>query len=327
MGSEEVLFPIYNESPIIQGARIDREHFTSPEDSGLDELPVESFLSSSSSEDESDGEPELVLAILNKEPYEPDFDALVDAVETSSEDEESRHSSLLPSKLKHLLQDVQASMAVAVKETDIIAWDISGFRAAEFPVMHSFELTDDTPIFSRARRIPPKYNAIVRKEVDELLQACVITSSSSAWSLPVVIATKKDGRPRFCVDYHQLNRVMKADRWPLPNIEEIFDNLAGAKIFTTLALYTGYWQVQMSESCKDMTIFTYRYGTYKFEVMQFGLMNAPSTFQRMMDGVLYGMPFVMVYVADVDIFSRKLYEHLHQCREVFDRIHATNMKA
>lgn len=91
-----------------------------------------------------------------------------------------------------------------------------------------------------------RHNAVFKKEVDELLQAS---------SFPVVIATEKDGKIRFCVDYLQLNRVMKPDRWPQPKIEEPFDEIADAKVFMTIGFYTGYWQVRMSEEFMEMTTF------------------------------------------------------------------------
>ena len=127
--------------------------------------------------------------------------------------------------------------------------------------------------------MPPKHQQIVREEIDKMLEAGIIKPASSAWSFPVVIATKKDGQPRFCVDYRQLNRVMKGDRWPIPLIQEIFDELKGSKVFTTLDLFSGYWQILMCDCCAEKTTFVCRYGTYQFQVMPFGLMNAPATFQ------------------------------------------------
>ena len=101
----------------------------------------------------------------------------------------------------------------------------------------------------------------------------------------------KDGNSSFCVDYRTLNQKMKADRWPLPKIEEIIDDLKGSAYFSSQNLFSGYWQIRMAQKCKEMTTFVRRYGTYKFEVMPFGLMNAPSTFQRMMDAIFRGVPF------------------------------------
>ena len=158
------------------------------------------------------------------------------------------------------------------------------------------------------------------------MDAGIIVPASSDWSFPVVIASKRDGSLRFCVDYRSLNKVMNADRWPLPHIEEIFDDLRGKTVFTTLDLFTGYWQVRMADASKEMTTFITRYGTFQFEVMPFGLMNAPSTFQRMMDIVLQGFSVVRVYIDDVVVFSKSLDEHVRHLKEVFIRISKHHLK-
>ena len=119
---------------------------------------------------------------------------------------------------------------------------------------------------------------------------------------------------------------MKADKWPLPKIEEIFDDLQGSTYFSTLDLFSGYWQVRLSEPCKEKTTFVCRYGTYKFEVMPFGLMNTPSTFQRMMDDVFRNLEFVRVYLDDVVVFSPNLATHLAHLRAVFEVLSHVGLK-
>lgn len=146
-----------------------------------------------------------------------------------------------------------------------------------------------------------RHNDIDRSEMDKMLDAGRITPSSCAWSFPVVMISKKDGKSRFCVDYRALNTKMKLNRWLLPKVTEIFDNLEGSGYFTTLDLFYGYWQVRIDEKCKEMTTSVCRYGTYKFEVMPFGLMHAPSTFLRMMDIVFRALPFVRVYLDDANL--------------------------
>lgn len=113
---------------------------------------------------------------------------------------------------------------------------------------------------------------------------------------------------------------MKPDRSPVTKLEEILDDLAGAVVCTMLHLYTRYRQARISKAYKKMTIFTCRYGKYKFVVMPFRLMNSVTTFQRMMDGVLREVQFVMVYIDDVFIFSKSIEEHLEHCRQVFEKI-------
>ena len=208
-------------------------------------------------------------------------------------------------------------MIAALQKYGIDAWSLDDLRPAEVPVSHSFGLVDSTPIYSSVRRLPPRHNAVVREELDKMLEAGIITPAVSAWYFSVVIASKKDGRPRFCVDYRALNKVMKADLWPLLKIEDIFDELQDSKDFTTLDLFTGYWQVCMSEECKEMTTFVCRFGTFQFEVMPFGMMNAPSTFQRMMDQLFCHKDFVRVYVDDVVVFSRSVEEHVKHLLEFF----------
>ena len=158
----------------------------------------------------------------------------------------------------------------------------------------------------------------MRKEIDDILEAVIIVPATTAWSFPVVIASKKEGAPRFCVDYRTLNRVMKADRWPLGRGQR--------SAFTMLDLFSGYWQVKMEETSKEMSSFVTRYGTYQFEVMPFGLMNAPATFQRMRDFVLQDIFFARVYIDEVVIFSKTLEEHVTHLKEVIRRISDNGLK-
>ena len=159
-----------------------------------------------------------------------------------------------------------------------------------------------------------------------MLSAGIITPPTSAWSFPVVIATKKDGKPRFCVDYRALNQVVKPDRLPLQKIEGIFDDLEGTNVFSTRDLFSGYWQVFMAEHCKEVTTFVCRYGTFKFEVMLFGLMNAPSVFRRRMDLIFRNCPFVRVYLDDMVVFSADLKEHVEHLCAVFATIARHGLK-
>lgn len=102
---------------------------------------------------------------------------------------------------------------------------------------------------------------------------------------------------------------MKGDRWLIPRIQEVFDNLKGATVFKTLDLSSGYLQILMCNCCKEKTKLVCRFGTFQFEHMLFGLMNALSTFQRLMGSVLQGLDFAQVYLDDVVILSRSIEEH------------------
>ena len=121
----------------------------------------------------------------------------------------------------------------------------------------------------------------------------------------MVLVRKKDGTHRFCIDYRQLNSVTKADRYPLPRIDDLLDQLEKLCYFSTLDLASGYWQIRVHPNSKEKTAFITPQGLYEFQVMPFGLTNAPAVFQRLMQRVLSGLnpedgpDFVSVYIDDV----------------------------
>ena len=120
-------------------------------------------------------------------------------------------------------------------------------------------------------------------------EANVIRPSSSPWSSPIVLVRKKDGSLRFCVDYRKLNSVTKADTFPLPRMDDILDQLGGYKFFSTLDLKSEYWQIRVHPDSQEKTAFATHQGLYQFKVMPFGLINASTVFQRLMQQVLMGL--------------------------------------
>ena len=167
----------------------------------------------------------------------------------------------------------------------------------------------------------------VEVQTQEMLENGVIRRSSSPWSFPVLLVKKKDGTLRFCVDFRKLNEITKKDSYTLPRIDEILDSLGGMKYFSTLDLASGYWQIPILEQHREKTAFRTRSGMYEFNVVPFGLTNAPATFQRDMDLVLSGLNWeiCLVYMDDIIIFSENFDKHLEDLQKVFDRIRSAEM--
>lgn len=144
------------------------------------------------------------------------------------------------------------------------------------------------------------------KQIDEMLERNVIQESTRPWSSGIVIAKKKDGTMRFCIDYRQLNAVTVKDAYPLPCIDEALDYLAGSMWFSTLDLCSGYWQVEMDSQDKPNTAFSTKRGLYEFQVMHFGLSNAPATFERLMESVLAGLQWqiCLIYLDEIIVIGK-----------------------
>ena len=183
------------------------------------------------------------------------------------------------------------------------------------------------PIKLRPYRTPIKNREVIDKAVDEMLDADVVRRSNSPWSFPVVIVDKKDGTKRFCIDFRKLNQVTKKNSYPLPLIDDILALLGKAKFFTSLDLKSGYWQVLMDEKDKEKTAFACHRGLFEFNVMPFGLSNAPAVFQELMSIVLNGCnDFAIAYLDDILIFSETFEEHMFHLNNIFERLSQHGLK-
>ena len=195
-------------------------------------------------------------------------------------------------------------------------------------VKHTINTGTSAPVNLPLRRTPQKLKMTVKSHIDEMESHNIIRESASPYAAPVVMTTKKDGDPRFCVDYRKLNQVTIKDRYPLPRIDDTIDALHGAKYFTTLDLFSGYWQIEIDEQDKHKTAFVCEYGQYEFNRMPFGLTNAPSTFQRLMNRILKPVLYesVLVYLDDIIIFSKTVDEHISHIASVFKLLAENGLK-
>lgn len=194
-------------------------------------------------------------------------------------------------------------------------------------LQHTIYTTVCVPIKQRPYRLSPVKQAIVEEQLGEMLAAGVIEPSHSGWASPVVLPPKKDGGHRFCVDFRKVNAATETDAYPLPNINEILESLSGATIFSTIDLNSGYWQVPMDQESKAKTAFITHRGLYHFNVMPFGLKNAPATFQRLMEKVLEGLrgEICLVYLDDIIVYSSSVTQHLERLQTVIDRLCKANL--
>ena len=229
-------------------------------------------------------------------------------------------------KLKELLlEDVR----VVNEYPDVFPDELPGLppdRDIEFVI----ELVPGTaPIAKRPYKMPANELAELKKQIQELEEKGYIRPSTSPWGAPVLFVKKRDGSMRMCVDYRALNAATIKNKYPLPRINDLFEQLEGACVFSKIDLRSGYHQLKIRPQDVPKTAFVTRYGLYEFLVMSFGLTNAPAYFMNLMNSVFMDCldKFVVVFIDDVLIYSRSEEEHEIHLRMVLERLRAHQLYA
>lgn len=181
-------------------------------------------------------------------------------------------------------------------------------------------------MYHQTMKIAPSHSEVVPKGNKKMLEGGFIWQPLSPWSLLVDIATKENENLTCSVDYRVLNCHMKAGCSLLPKIQKIINELASGVYFIKPEFFSGYWQIHMSDYCKVKRMFVCHLETFLFEVMTFGMMNAPSALQRMMDEMLGPLSFVKVYLDDIVVLSKTKAEHADRLRQDFQIVSRHGLK-
>jgi hypothetical protein len=218
--------------------------------------------------------------------------------------------------------DSLETIRVVSEFPDVFSKDLPGIppeRKVEFAI----ELLPGTaPISKRAYRVSGPELDELKKQIDELSEKGYIRPSTSPWAAPILFVEKKDGTRRMCIDYRALNEVTIKNKYPLPRIEYLFNQLRGASMFSKIDLRLGYHQLRIQPSDIPKTTFITKYGLYELTVMSFGLTNAPAFFMNLMNSVFmdYLNKFVVVFIDDILIYSQSEEEHVDHLKMVLQRL-------
>lgn len=224
------------------------------------------------------------------------------------------------------------NLDIASEFPEVFPTELPKCLPPERSVDHHIDLLPGSKPFARAPYRLSKFEADeVEKVVHDLLTQGLIRPSTSPWAAPVLFAPKKDGKLRFCVDYRVLNKQTVRNYFPIPHTDVLIDKTRGSKVFSLIDLWSAYHQIRVHNPDIPKTAFVTPLGHFEYLVVPFGLSNAPSTFQTLMNSLLGPLPFVSVYLDDILIFSQTKEEHTEHLRKVLrilseHKLHAKSSK-
>ncbi|KAI3750191.1 hypothetical protein L2E82_20820 [Cichorium intybus] len=212
---------------------------------------------------------------------------------------------------------------------DVFPEDLPGVPPARQVEFRIDLIPGATPVAKAPYRLAPAEMQKLSSQLNELLSKGFIRPSFSPWGAPVLFVKNKDGSFRMCIDYRELNKLTIKNRYPLPRIDDLFDQLQGSSYFSKIDLRSGYHQLKVQEEDVPKTAFRTHYGHYEFVVMPFGLTNAPAVFMDLMNRVCrpYLDKFVIVFIDDILIYLRSKEEHSQHLRQVLETLRAEKLYA
>ncbi|GJX07412.1 reverse transcriptase domain-containing protein [Tanacetum coccineum] len=203
---------------------------------------------------------------------------------------------------------------------EVFPEDLPGLPSTRQVEFHIELIPGAAPVARAPYRLAPAKMKELAEQLKELSDKGFIRPSSSPWGAPILFVKKKDGSFRMCIDYRELNKLTVKNRYPLPRIDDLFDQLQGSSIYSKIDLRSGYHQLRVREEDIPKTAFRTRYGHYEFRVMPFGLTNAPAVFMDLMNRVCkpYLDKFVIVFIDDILIYSRNEKEHEEHLKTILE---------
>lgn len=236
-------------------------------------------------------------------------------------------------RTEHLNSKERLELEKLIRDFKVLLSD-NGKLTFTHEIKHTIDTTDEIPIRSKIYRYPYIYKDEIQKQILEMLSNGIIAPSSSPYNSPVWVVPKKSDASgmkkfRLVIDYRKLNDKTIEDNYPIPNITDILDKLGKSNYFSILDLKSGFHQIEVHEKDRQKTAFSVDNGHYEFNRMPFGLKNAPSTFQRLVDNILrenVSKRECMVYMDDIIVFSNGLEEHVKNLKSVLNKLRNARLK-
>lgn len=223
----------------------------------------------------------------------------------------------LKQKLSHLALPLQEDFTTLLLRYPDVFKNSPGYTNV---TKHDVDVGGGRPIKQSPYRVSPQQAAMIRKELEYMLQHNLIEPCQSEWSSPVILVPKPGGSVRFCIDYRKVNEMTKTDAYPLPRVEDCIDQVGRARFITKVDLAKGYWQIGLTERAKEISSFVALGQTFRCNVMPFGMKNAPATFQRLMNQLTSDIPGCITYIDDIVIFSNEWEDHLQRMDTLLSRL-------